>query len=770
MASTFEQQSARRKFIYFGLILLLFTGSLLHRKLIVNMQANELLLRDVGRGKADLTDAALRLTLSGVRGVAVTSLWLAAIKRQERHEWNELELAVDSLTHLQPRFITPWLFQGWNLAFNVAGECDRTRDKYYYVTRGIALLCRGEEKNDPGQAVPPQPWPASPDLRFHIGNTYHRKIGQSDENKTMRCFFEISCIPPAERNPDQFSVAGPQGKQLNLAKFKLFCENHPRLVRRLRERLPGYEKPEAVIQFLADNKDIPARLEDRSNLEDDQRLAEFPILPPQQTQAMALCPYPDWRNEALASSVEDFDVFVCMRAWHTYAQVPLADPEADIDPTKFDRLKHRRPRFTPVIFRSYPARSQAFFAEELQKDGWFDDSGWGIAGWFDSLAASPVVVVGAGLKYHSGEAWNKSYELYRSYGLANGMPLEPRDVKKLADEAGRQGPHSEAAKKLQINDRNRKLTNFDNFFQQTKVERTAETVAARKAIFDVEHIGAADLNVVNIYAEKVLPQWLDLLLSNPEFRKICYIQEESYELQAKFFKQLQRLGTFGTPSLKDLVKETAYAALTWAPAWPLPGAVPLPIDSPSNLVESLPQGVLRFVIEKKGLKVFPIRKVEGPFDQLFLLEGPDVEALKPLATVLARLAVWPPPPVDPMVPDFALARFVVWPPPVGPAGKNPEIGLGQQAVWPPAKGLLSQGNVARLAGAGAAAAWPTPTFLMLSSAEQRRILTQFASRRDPPPGRGWTPLLEWSAILQGRNYVPWMTAPPEQYQPEAQAR
>src|SRR5437868_8936674 len=105
MPSTFEQQSVRRKFIYFGLILLLFTGSLLHRKLIVNAQANELLLSDVGRGKADLTDSALRLTLSGLRGVAVTSLWMAAIHNQERHEWNELELAVDSLTHLQPRFL-----------------------------------------------------------------------------------------------------------------------------------------------------------------------------------------------------------------------------------------------------------------------------------------------------------------------------------------------------------------------------------------------------------------------------------------------------------------------------------------------------------------------------------------------------------------------------------------------------------------------------------------------------------------------------------------
>jgi hypothetical protein len=756
MASSFEHRSARRKFLYFGLILLLFTGSLLHRKLVINAQANELLLRDVGRGKADLTDAALRLTLSGVRGVAVTSLWLAAIERQKRHEWNELELAVDSLTRLQPRFITPWLFQGWNLAFNVAVECDRPRDKYYYVTRGITLLCRGEEKNDPGQAVPPQPWPASPDMRFHVANTYLRKIGQSDENKTMRCLFELSCMSPAERNPDQFYMAGPQGKQLNLGKFKLFCENHPRFARRMRERLRGFEKPEAVVQFMTDNKDIPARLEDRSHLEDDKRLAEFPILPPQSREALAICPYPDWHSETLASSFEDFDVFICVRAWHTYAQVPLPDPSVELDPSTFDRLKNRLPRLTPIIFRSYPARTQAFYAEELQKDGWFDDSGWAITGWFDTLASTPVVIVGAGSRYHSGEAWNRAYELYRNFGLSNGLFLEPEEKKKLAEDVDRASSRSEAGQKLRANERGRDLTNFDSFFQLTKVERTAEAVAARKAVFDVEQTGAADLNVVNVYREKVLPQWLDLLLRNSDFRKISYIQEETYELQAKYFKELQQRDFRYRDLISSLLKDTAFAAVTWWPSWQMPGGVSLPAAESGKSPRGWQQPLLKQLAEKKGIKVFPIIDVEGLFDQLFLLEGPQAEAIKPVAMVLARFAVWPPPPLEPKVPDFALSRFVVWPPAPGAAGKTPEIGLGQQAVWPPEKAFMSRGPVTMLAGAGAGTAWSAPTFMMLSSAEERRILTYVASYGQPPTSQGWAPLVPPVSRQQARNYIPWM--------------
>jgi len=163
MASPFQQQSLYRKLIYFGLVVGLFTVSLLHRKLIINTQAEELRLRQVDQGEVAVTDTAMRLSLSGLRGVAVTSLWLSAMERQKKHEWSELEVLVRSLTKLQPHYISPWLYQGWNLAFNVSVECDRSRDKYFYISRGIELLAEGERKNRgkreprPGTALAGQP-------------------------------------------------------------------------------------------------------------------------------------------------------------------------------------------------------------------------------------------------------------------------------------------------------------------------------------------------------------------------------------------------------------------------------------------------------------------------------------------------------------------------------------------------------------------------------------------------------------------------------------
>src|SRR5262245_1925026 len=134
MANPFQQRARQRKFIYAILIVALFTVSLIHRKWVVEPEAQRLQLREVARGEAELTSAAVRLALTGSSGLAVTFLWNAALEKQERHEWNELELLVGTITKLQPYFITPWMFQSWNLSFNVAVECDRPRDKYYYVS------------------------------------------------------------------------------------------------------------------------------------------------------------------------------------------------------------------------------------------------------------------------------------------------------------------------------------------------------------------------------------------------------------------------------------------------------------------------------------------------------------------------------------------------------------------------------------------------------------------------------------------------------------
>src|SRR6516225_9998871 len=225
MANPLLQKARQRKMIYFGAIVVLFTLSLIHREFYIKAQATRLQLRETARGEVELTSSAVRLLMTGSRGVAVTMLWYTAMEKQKRNEWNELELVVKSITKLQPYFITPWLYQSWNISFNVAVECDRPRDKYYYISRGLELLAEGERRNsgtgDLGPAGDPDRIviPGNPELRQFMGFIYQLKIGNSDEHLTMRSLLEMSCIDPVERNPDR--LKDPK----ELAQF---CQKYPR--------------------------------------------------------------------------------------------------------------------------------------------------------------------------------------------------------------------------------------------------------------------------------------------------------------------------------------------------------------------------------------------------------------------------------------------------------------------------------------------------------------------------------------------------------------
>src|SRR5215471_12193371 len=234
MPSPLQQPSTQRKLVYFGLIFALFVVNTFFWRGMdtadgrsqfawptLTSQANDLELREISRGEdTELLGSTIRLLLTGSRGAATTLLWKAAIDKQMKNEWNELELIVRSLTKLQPHFLTPWLFQSWNLAYNVSVESDRVKDKYFYIGRGIDLLAQGERVNKD-----------NPDMRYWIGFYYQNKFGVSDEANTLRSLFQLSCIRPDERNPDQLAPKDRTGRRVvDTEKFKQFCEQHPQLV------------------------------------------------------------------------------------------------------------------------------------------------------------------------------------------------------------------------------------------------------------------------------------------------------------------------------------------------------------------------------------------------------------------------------------------------------------------------------------------------------------------------------------------------------------
>jgi hypothetical protein len=568
MASRFQQQALQRKLIYIFLIVGLFTAALLFRNYVVEPRAEELALREQNVGEVQLSGEAIRLSLTGLRGVASCILWQYAIDCQKKNQWDELRMIVDSITKLQPHFITPWLFQSWNLSYNVAVQCDLPRDKYYYIAEGLQLLAEGERQNRD-----------QPELRFAMGTYYHQKITNHDHKIPLQTLFEMSGVDPVHRDPAWLKELDSNGRP----RYETFlCQQHPRMVRRLREKL-GCTTLKQVFEYLEENRKIPTLFGDKVQGDGDARQTEmrllkdkpFPILPPPPGQA----PYGpmDWPTTQELGA--DFDALAAARVWYAYAQEPLPKPDkvvpGESEPIE-DRIHQRLPvHMTTVIFRDYAGLAQSFLGERLEEEGWFDATGWRIPGWFpgDKFSNGEPAVVGAGREWGQ-ESWGRALRMWTEFGDANHLRMTPdqeADWERQAKPVYKKYNSVKGATPPPLRGRDRddpamqkawlaanvlagamrcmSLTNFQHQYNRAEVESQANTVAVRKALFEAEHLRLSARAQALPKYEEALKGWAKILATNPEFRSSQAIGEDSFELQWNYTQLFQ--GTPTAPILKQ---------------------------------------------------------------------------------------------------------------------------------------------------------------------------------------------------------------------------
>lgn len=601
MSSPFQQQARTRKLIYMGSIVALLTLSWAVRVFVVEAKATELAIREENVGEVEVSGSAVRLLLTGSRGFAVCGLWWSATEAQKKNRWNELDLYVRSLTKLQPHFITPWLFQSWNLAYNVSVEADQVKDKYFYVARGCELLAEGERQNK-----------HHPEMRFQVGLYQQSKIMQSDETNVFRSLFQMSLIPPLDRDRERFYQTEDTGKLVfRHDEFEKFCRDHPQLVRRLHDKLRKKE-PEEVVQFLHENGRIPSLYVD--DLE-AHRLAlakgesapmkpfpeRFPALPPAHRPEGPQEPYEfdEIDQTKLGQIVTDsFDGYTAARAWFAYAQeaLPGIDPDRPGRPKEIvDRKYQRTPQMTVALFRNRPALAQSHFARRLEDEGWFDGSGWESPPWFRAAGSRVprTELLGTGTSWAQ-DAWTNAYERWLALGKRTGLYLEQNAEAEKRELARRYyqktglSPVSEppprddlkpgmpdydaykAALYIHFYDYSRRLTAFPNHFHEAEVEMQPVVVQARKAFFEAERLrsgGNREQAIARYEQPDALEAWRNILIRFENFRDKDLVQEESYKSQMRYVKMLEdRDG----PRYKQFVSLGAgllHTALPTGPDW-----------------------------------------------------------------------------------------------------------------------------------------------------------------------------------------------------------
>ncbi len=63
------------------------------------------------------------VALGGFRGLIANALWLRMNQLQEDGKYFEMVQLADWITKLQPRFTSVWVFQAWNMAYNISVKC-----------------------------------------------------------------------------------------------------------------------------------------------------------------------------------------------------------------------------------------------------------------------------------------------------------------------------------------------------------------------------------------------------------------------------------------------------------------------------------------------------------------------------------------------------------------------------------------------------------------------------------------------------------------------
>ena len=156
-------------FALVALALLLLVASWQSRSLAVSRRAG---LPEADTGYSSDVPPALTFVmvgLGGFRGIVSEVLWFRVNRLQEEGRYLELVQLAGWITMLDPHAAEAWIYNAWNLAYNVSVMMIRDEDRLRWVQSGIALLR--------DQGLPSNPREAR--LYRELAWLYQNKIGDT---------------------------------------------------------------------------------------------------------------------------------------------------------------------------------------------------------------------------------------------------------------------------------------------------------------------------------------------------------------------------------------------------------------------------------------------------------------------------------------------------------------------------------------------------------------------------------------------------------------
>ena len=108
------------------------------------------------------------LLLGGFRGPLVMGLWIRAEEEKNQQQWWNVKTYHEIIAHLQPNFPSVYVFNAWNLAYNLSVQWHELENKYLWVQDGARYAQKGLWIN-----------PDSPDIMFQLADICGQKLGSA---------------------------------------------------------------------------------------------------------------------------------------------------------------------------------------------------------------------------------------------------------------------------------------------------------------------------------------------------------------------------------------------------------------------------------------------------------------------------------------------------------------------------------------------------------------------------------------------------------------
>jgi hypothetical protein len=104
--------------------------------------------------------------LGGFRGVLVDVLWVKAMDYHRQEQFFDLYYTTTLILKVQPHIPHVWVFNAWNLAYNVSVKFLDPEDRWVWVERGLEMLGEGLKQN-----------PRDLEITGELGFFYYHKVG-----------------------------------------------------------------------------------------------------------------------------------------------------------------------------------------------------------------------------------------------------------------------------------------------------------------------------------------------------------------------------------------------------------------------------------------------------------------------------------------------------------------------------------------------------------------------------------------------------------------